>query len=70
MGRRIIEQLHPGKTTPETFCAMLLQHADEMENIVSVVEWKSGRTEIFQTTMNNRDVAWIRHVFIEDFKPD
>lgn len=69
MGKRVIEQLHPGKTTPETFCAMLLQHADEIEDIAAVVHWKEGSTEIYQTTMTNEQVTWMRWVFDQDFRP-
>lgn len=70
MGKRIIEQLRPGETTPETFCAMLLQHADEMEHIVAVVQWNEGPAQVFQTTMTNRDLAWLRWVFDQEFRPD
>jgi hypothetical protein len=70
MGKRVIEQLYPNETTPETFCAMLLQHSDEMENIACVVDWKDGPTEVYQTTMNNRDVAWLRWVFMHEFNPE
>lgn len=70
MGERVIEQLHPGRTTPETFCAMLNQHSDEMQDIVAVVHWKDGSTDVFQTTIKHAQMAWMRWVFDQDFRPE
>ena len=70
MSKRVLEQLHPGKTKPETFCAMLLEQSDEIEDIVAVVHWKSGSTDVFNTTMNHGQIAWMRWVFDQDFRPE
>lgn len=70
MGEQVIHQLRPGETTPDTFCGMLLQNADEMEHIACVVQWKSGKTDVFQTMMTDGDVAWLRWVFDQEFRPD
>lgn len=65
-----IHNIRPGETTPQTFCGMLLEHSGEMEHIACVVQWKSGQTDVFQTSMNDGDVAWLRWVFDQEFRPD
>ena len=45
MGDNVLRQLRAGETTPQTFCGMLLENADEMEAIACVVTWKDGTTD-------------------------
>ena len=70
MSDRVVNQLFSGQTTPKTFCGMLVEQSDEIENIACVIHWKDGNTTIANTTMKNEDKAWFRWVFDQDFRPE
>lgn len=59
-----------GYATPEVFCAKLTEVAEDVENIACIVQYKDGSSHVFSTTMSNGDIAWLRWVFMEEFKPD
>ena len=65
-----IEQHPSSDTTPETFCAMLAEQGKQMKHIACVVLWDDDTTEVFNTKMKNSDIAWLRYVFDQDFRPD
>ena len=59
-----------GDTTPEVFCAKLLEMAGEIENVACVVLLKDSSTAVFSTAMSHGDTAWLRWVFDQDFRPE
>ncbi len=63
-------QMLKGNTTPPVFCAKLTEMADEIEYIVCAVQYKTGEASVFSTPMPNKDVAWLRWVLSQDFRPE
>ena len=61
-------QMISGNTTPQVFCAKLMEVSDDIKHIACVVAYKNGETHVFNTVMPNVDLAWLRYVFIEEFK--
>lgn len=61
-----------GSSTPEVFCAQLLEMADKVEHIACVVQFKKeySSTEVFSTTMSSDSMTWLRWVFDQDFRPE
>lgn len=64
-----IEGLPGIKTSPKAFCGMLLEQSDDMEHIAVVVQWKGGKgtTNVFFTSMNSGQAAWMDYVFHKNF---
>lgn len=59
-----------GDTTPAVFCAKLSEVAEDIESIACVVQYKDGKTSVLSTTMPNGDIAWLRWVFDQEFRPE
>lgn len=64
-----------GVTTPEVFCAKLMEISNEIEHIAVVVTFKEtdngpASTSVFHTAMKNDEKAWVRWVFDQDFRPE
>ncbi len=62
-------------STPEVFCAKLMEVSCDIKNIAVVVSFKDsdnepGDTKVFSTKMKAVDVAWLRWCFDQDFRPD
>ena len=61
---------HPASpTSVETFIAMLGELSDDIEHIACVVQYKNGQSEVFNTQMTSGNIAWLRWVFDQDFRP-
>jgi hypothetical protein len=58
-----------GDTTPVVFCNKLAEVSDIIEDIAVIVNYKDGSTHVFNTVMKNRDMAWFRWFFDQEFRP-
>lgn len=63
-------QMLNGATTPEVFCANLMELSGDVSNIACVVEYKDGKTCVFHTPMSNMIITWLRWVFDREFVPE
>ena len=63
-------QMLKGHTTPPVFCAKLMEVSEEIKHIACVVSYENGESHVVSTTMKNEDIAWLRWVFDQDFRPD
>ena len=56
-----------GPTSPKTFAGILVEHADEIEDVVCVIRWKDdphkGYTGVYSTKMQMTDATWLAYVF-------
>lgn len=68
MSRSKLQQIS-GPTTPKTFAGLLVEHADEIEHIAVVIQWKDKKktTRAYGTQMTLRDMAWLKYVFNDQF---
>lgn len=58
-----------GESTPEVFCAKLMELSDEIVNIACVVQFKND-TLVFSNAMSNGNITWLRWVFDQNFRPE
>ncbi len=56
-----------GPSTPKVFAGHLVEHADDIEQIACVIQWKNGHTTVNSTSMQMVDAAWLDYVFRADF---
>jgi hypothetical protein len=63
-----VEMLN-GDTTPVVFCNRLTEISDDIKDIAVILNFKNGETHVFNTTMKNRDMAWFRWFFDQEFRP-
>ena len=59
-----------GSSTPPVFCAKLMEASEDIKHIACVVNFKDGESHVFYTSMKNKDRAWLRWVFDQDFRPE
>jgi hypothetical protein len=59
-----------GPTSIPVFCAKLTEIAENIEHIACVVQYKDQSTEVLSSHMSSGDVAWLRWVFDQDFRPE
>ena len=58
----------PGqRTSPPAFCGMLMEIAEEIENIACVVKYKNGEVNVFSTRMPLKEATLLRWVFDQEF---
>ncbi len=58
----------PGqKTSAPAFCGMLMENADEIENIATVVKYKNGEVNVFSTYMPLKEATLLHWVFNQEF---
>lgn len=62
-----VQQISGQATTPKTFAGILVEHADEIEQIACVIHWKSGDTSVNWVQMTLGEAAWLNYVFARDF---
>lgn len=65
-----VEQLPGQNTTPEVFCARLLEYAAQgkIVHIACVIQWSDETTNTAHTAMTNTQRAWMTAVFNDQFK--
>lgn len=75
--KRKIHTLPGQPTSPKTFCGMLLEHADDIEHIACVIQWKrddkgepSNITNVAATAMPMSAAVWLKYVFDLDWPRD
>jgi hypothetical protein len=68
--KRKIHTLPGQPTSPKAFCGMLVEHADDIEHIACVIQWKrdvkgepTNLTNVAATEMPLINAVWLKHVF-------
>jgi hypothetical protein len=72
-GRKVLPIGGGRPTSPNAFCAMLYAHAEDIEHIACVIQWKrnekgepSNLTTVAATQMTIAELVWLKHVFDAD----